>query len=466
MEATFYEFKKRSNSTKRPSGGVTDTVLLKSDDCDVTSPKLEVVGTSFTDYNYVYIPFFNRYYWIIECTSIAYATYILSLECDVLASFADDIIGTDVFCSMSQYYYDSELDDNRVVATGLKSEISTEYGDFDIIQAPSAMYNPCYELMSVCTEGGHLNGVDILFGLNLAGSVLKKMADRNWVKQFAADVQGVNPFDAINACWMTPLIPQKCHEVASTSTKLYDISISGQCISSAQVISHSGTVDIPKPSVNDFRYSDKFVSYYLVLPYIGVVNVPVELAKASSKMSYSYCGDCLTGQITVVPQIGGVVLGVFGTSLKSDIQLSRQGGIGAQIATTSLLDAGMGAIGGAQIGGAYGAIIGAVGGGAIGSVQGIAAMPKISRTSTNNGSICPVGCRDKIGNLRLVMREGDSNVDPSEFADVCGRPTQRAITIGSGAGYIQTVNASVEIWGYNSEQNKVNALLDGGIYVE
>lgn len=465
MEALFYNFKKRSNSTKRPGGdGYYQDILIK-EDANITSPTIEIEGEGFYNYNYVYIPYFKRYYFVRECKSIAYGTYEITLDVDLLGTYGTELVGQNVFMYMSASFYDSGLDDNRVVPD---SDISYEsaYGDFEIISQITPTTFPVYQFLSVANTNGLLNGIDIFFGLDLINTYLRKLTDRNWAQKFSTDVQGINPFDAVNGAWWSPLIPQKCHTVSSNDAQIYDINVSGNCLASPDVLKHHGTVDVPKPSNRDFRYSSKYVKYYLELPYIGVIDVPTELAYNATKLQYDYAGDCLSGEISIVPRIGSVCLGIYSTSLKSDIQMARQSSRGAMAATSTALGGGAGALGGFQLGGVYGAAIGAVAGAAVGSIQGMTAMPKIERVSASSGSIALAGCRDQIGQVRLVMAEAASNLSPSVFTAVAGRPTQKVVAITNGCGYVQTINASASISGYKSEQDRLNAMLDGGVYFE
>ena len=66
MYVTFYQFSKRENSTKRPSGGTVYNVTLK-EPSSVTAPVISLVWTGAGSpalLNYAHIPAFTRYYFI------------------------------------------------------------------------------------------------------------------------------------------------------------------------------------------------------------------------------------------------------------------------------------------------------------------------------------------------------------------------------------------------------------------
>lgn len=61
------------------------------DQADILSP---VIGlqTDPRDYNYVYIPEFNRYYFVHTITQYRKNIWILNLKCDVLKSYEQEIM--------------------------------------------------------------------------------------------------------------------------------------------------------------------------------------------------------------------------------------------------------------------------------------------------------------------------------------------------------------------------------------
>lgn len=62
------------------------------DECSVMSPNITIETTSvITQFNYAYIPEFNRYYYITNITAITDKLFELSLKCDVLMSFKNQL---------------------------------------------------------------------------------------------------------------------------------------------------------------------------------------------------------------------------------------------------------------------------------------------------------------------------------------------------------------------------------------
>lgn len=467
IQATFWTFAKRENSTKAPTdGGTTQSIVLK-DATDLLNPVIELHLAEAFRYNYCYIDFTGRYYFIKSFDSIAKDTYTANLECDVLASWISEVRGQSVYASMSSYDYDELLDDGRIYTMPPTKAQAIEYAeDFTILQANQPTVETTYQFMSCVTKDGVLNGIDVFFGLGntLTNNFLKNCADENWLQQVSNYLAGNSPLNYVNEVWWSPLIPQNCHNVVERhNAHIFDIYMDGDVIASPTVKKHKTTISVPKPSFTDFRYSERFVSYYLLLPYIGVKQIPTELLRDRSAIEVAYAGDCLTGQMAISPRVNKINLGMFGTSLKAPLSLSRQVTQVAQMIKQGAVGAGIGAAAFNAIG--ANPLMGAL---AVGTkmafTRGIGDRPAIDEQGSAVGSIAPLGCAETAGNLALVMIEHDSNINPASLAAVAGRPTEKVVTIQNG--YIQTHGASVAFSGSPEEIRQFNSLLNGGIYVE
>lgn len=70
-----------------------DNILLK-DNVDVYKPIIKIKKSLLNNCNYVYIEDFKRYYYITNKKSINTDVMELSLKCDVLMSFKNDILNS------------------------------------------------------------------------------------------------------------------------------------------------------------------------------------------------------------------------------------------------------------------------------------------------------------------------------------------------------------------------------------
>jgi hypothetical protein len=130
MQATFYQFAKRTNSTKRPSGGQEFGIDLKAP-CNIIDPEIKIATQSDpTGYNYCYLPTFSRYYWVKNWT-YADGLWNASLTVDTLASYRDQIGYSTEYVVRSSAKFDGTISDGLYPATAeVRSVTSAFQGGF------------------------------------------------------------------------------------------------------------------------------------------------------------------------------------------------------------------------------------------------------------------------------------------------------------------------------------------------
>ena len=99
MEIRLFKLNKRNNSTKRPSGSGDSYNCYLKDSTSVVDPSVIMEyrdHTSYYDYNYAYIPDFDRYYYISDIISSG-KTWELTLVTDVLATYKDEIGNSNMY---------------------------------------------------------------------------------------------------------------------------------------------------------------------------------------------------------------------------------------------------------------------------------------------------------------------------------------------------------------------------------
>ena len=86
------------------------------DECSVINPTILVEHSNLSNYNYVYIPEFNRYYFITEMTIVRNNLWRISLKVDVLESFKSDILNLSCIVDKQQYEnYGNNIDDGSYI---------------------------------------------------------------------------------------------------------------------------------------------------------------------------------------------------------------------------------------------------------------------------------------------------------------------------------------------------------------
>lgn len=126
MQATFYQFAKRTNSTKRPSGGQEFGIDLKAP-CNIINPEIKIASQSDpTGYNYCYLPTFSRYYWVKNWT-YSEGLWTASLTVDTLASYREQIGNSTEYVARSSARFDGTISDGLYPATAKVQSVTTAF---------------------------------------------------------------------------------------------------------------------------------------------------------------------------------------------------------------------------------------------------------------------------------------------------------------------------------------------------
>ena len=81
---------------------------------------------SFLGINYAYIPELKRYYFITDIVAVNNTLWELTMHCDVLMSFKDEIYNVDGYVSRNEFSYNKDLVDNeRAFNNGEEVEFTT-----------------------------------------------------------------------------------------------------------------------------------------------------------------------------------------------------------------------------------------------------------------------------------------------------------------------------------------------------
>ena len=126
MQATFYQFAKRTNSTKLPSGGQEFGIDLKAP-CNIINPEIKIATQSDpTGFNYCYLPTFSRYYWVKNWI-YSDGLWVASLTVDTLASYRDQIGNSTEYVTRSSAQYDGTISDGLYPASAKVQSVTTAF---------------------------------------------------------------------------------------------------------------------------------------------------------------------------------------------------------------------------------------------------------------------------------------------------------------------------------------------------
>lgn len=132
MQAIFYTFTKRINSTARPASGGTPYNIILKEDSGLLQPEIFLKWTgsgSPCAFNYVHIADFGRYYWISNWT-YSERQWGASLSVDVLASWKSQIGAAEKYILRAYQDYDPHVLDTMYPATSVETDYTNSQYNF------------------------------------------------------------------------------------------------------------------------------------------------------------------------------------------------------------------------------------------------------------------------------------------------------------------------------------------------
>lgn len=126
MLMKLYTTKTPNNSIGKVLENETEYNIKFKSKADRTKPVVVLMSETMIDFNYAYIPDFNRYYFIESIEITPNKIYNISLRCDVLESFKNDILKSSGFVNQqttTNKYYNSDYQ------TEIKKEVDVIKSD-------------------------------------------------------------------------------------------------------------------------------------------------------------------------------------------------------------------------------------------------------------------------------------------------------------------------------------------------
>jgi hypothetical protein len=117
FEIRLYKFNKKPNSTARPDAtSYLSYQCTPRHDISILAPVVTVRAESLIGYNYAYIPRYERYYFITDIVNDVRGLWDLSLSCDTLASFKNEILASSEYVARSATSYNGNIQDEMYPA--------------------------------------------------------------------------------------------------------------------------------------------------------------------------------------------------------------------------------------------------------------------------------------------------------------------------------------------------------------
>ena len=94
MIAKTYNTNDSTNTINKTLDFITDIDVKFKEEVNIYNPNIILKYDDLIDFNYIYIDKFKRYYFIEDIEVFPNKIYNLTLKCDVLMSFKDDILAS------------------------------------------------------------------------------------------------------------------------------------------------------------------------------------------------------------------------------------------------------------------------------------------------------------------------------------------------------------------------------------
>lgn len=476
MKVRFYQFSKRNKSTKVPAG--TDQYLevdaFLKDNTSVVHPTLLLQTFNAAAFNYIYIPSWNRYYFITDAASVENMWEVACTE-DYLATFK-----TPIGASSANVLYASgstkSIVDSRipVKSTVLIGHEYSAIPNMTITEGSGAV------IVGITGKGSF--GSYLMQDSGLVSELLDGIEDwssfitDNWTftKQLFF---GGSASDCLRSAIAIPLVigggdvsggsaedlnlgNYPCTDDQGNSIKGYKIT--------KPILSYGGSINIPWQS-SDWKRVSNYTTIKAYFPFIGIISIPATELQNDSSITYHYSINVTSGDISL--EIRGTTSGnKIATASGNCAMNTAYGSTGMDTGRlTSAISTGLGTLISISAAAASGGIS-LAGEAAIGAGIGATALQTVEALGGNGGGSGGLGGGstqglDKVVHVFVIQK--DLTDTQEHFNPIIGKPYMGVATIGRFSGFVQTDGYQFEDAGaYSSEKDMINKLLDTGIYYE
>ena len=465
MNVVFFNHKKKINSTKLPTDGVTIPSALK-DGCSIISPVLELQSAIQPKYNYVYISDFGRYYYVNEWTYDK-GIWSCAQSVDVLTSWRDDILSTQAQVLFSASRYDLDVIDNRVASIGTYRRESNIAEFMGSLSGQNVTPNGTFALNALSNTSTWSTGATTTYYMTyqqMQTFARELVSPGVWegLQQFFN-----NPMDGIIDCYYIPLDITKFIDLTEDGeVQIGDYTFPSATAKKAEstnfaLKSYTTSIDIPW-LYDDFRRLSPYTELTMFVPFCGAKPINPEMVYNIDQLFIDYSVDIVTGNIQAIVYNQDELLEEFSGNCKVTLPVGQ-----SQIRAESVIGA---------TGGAITAVAGfASGNVALGATGVLSAISSVITPATvrTTGAMSGTVLGAILGNdlkrwqkFRLSATSRDTTDDPANMRTVVGNALNKVVPLSDLTGYVQCYGASVKSQATSGEVSMINDYLNSGIYIE
>lgn len=474
LPLSLYEFNKRKNSTKQPTGtAIAVPYVDLKESTSLNSPTFLLSGS--VPFNANYCKYEGTYYWIDDITIDANNLWNIQCSIDPLATYANEIKSTRAFLEFASGG-DTRIPDPRLSKKMNATEITER------VKLSSAVIDDvgCLILQVV---GYGCSGTVAPLGGTAAIDAVRDILDEaaNWYDQATNfDISSVekairsfgrlgfsgSAADCLKGCYWVPMVPTMTGP-HNLFLGLYDTQFPVYFVNNAETYATQQTITVPHPP-NQYQRNSQCSDYNLYIPYVGNIALSADILADETEIYIDFSVAPVTGEFTCCVKTGSLkVLGTYGSSVRVEIPLGSSG-----MNFKNLVNTLSGGISGLHKGASIGNIIGEGEQGAgvitsgIGSIMGVGGA--LLSTEGSNSSIGGIGCAASMKlsqYIELTCSYWDMSDSYNNMSTIIGNPYFKTDTIGNHT-YVKTGGASVSGVARGTVLSMINSYLSGGVYIE
>lgn len=466
MQATFYQFAKRTNSTKRPSGGQEFGIDLKAP-CNIIDPEIKIATQSDpTGYNYCYLPTFSRYYWVKNWT-YSDGLWNASLTVDTLASYRDQIGYSTEYVVRSSAKFDGTISDGLYPATAeVRSVTSAFQGGFSetisggffvigfIAKAPNSIGAVTYVVMSP--------GNAKKLSAKLLTDVSYLSIDNAEISDSLTKVL-FNPYQYIVSCNYFPFdvaeLTAHLPLVSNVDVGWWSIDIPCWILGADNNnLTKSVSVGIPKhpqaASRGGYCNASPYTDYTIFLQPFGVIPLDASKLWGANTLSIQYVVDLFTGDS---------ILRIFTDSNQLVHETTAKLGVPIQLSNITFDIPSGGGLLQTGIAAAFGGIQAALTGGSFSDV-GNGILNAAQATNADVASKGATGSTIAFDSVPYMVARFKILVDDNN--EDHGRPLCKRVQLSTIPGYIMVDDPDIALAATAEEIDSVKSYLKNGFFYE
>ena len=466
MQAIFYQFAKRTNSTKRPDGGQEFGIDLKAP-CNIIDPEIKIATQNDpTGYNYCYLPTFSRYYWVKNWT-YANGLWAASLTVDTLASYRDQIGNSTEYVTRSSAQYDGTISDGLYPASAKVQSVTIAFqggfaetisGGFFVIgfiaKAANSIGAITYAVMTP-TNAKKLSA-------KLLTDVSYLSIDNTEISDSLTKVL-FNPYQYIVSCTYFPFdiakITAHLPLVSSVDFGWWSIDVPCWILGEDNnKLTKSVSVSIPKHpqagSRGGYCNASPYTDYTIFLQPFGVIPLDASKLWGAVTLSIQYMVDLFTGDS---------ILRIFTDSNQLVHETTAKLGVPIQLSNIAFDIPSGGGLLQTGIAAAFGGLQAAFSGGSISDV-GNGILNAAQATNADVASKGATGSTIAFDSVPYMVARFKILVDDNN--EDHGRPLCKRVQLSTIPGYIMVDDPDIALAATAEEIDSVKSYLKNGFFYE